>query len=466
MSTAVSTAPNTADTATTEPRGIRGGLRQWQAAFEYALIVIGIAALGFMPRRITSDGFIRLQTISALLDSGKLLNERYSLVGPLFSTPLYLLGGLHETPGWWLQGYNYCLFVLGLLAIFLLLRNRMDRGVLRAFLLVLIAASMFPNHLVNYYGEVFTALCVGVGVIAAVLGPRLAGWVAVVLGVVNTPATLLALGCTVVVRALQTRRVRYGLALVAAVGLFCLENYLRRGAPLDGGYAGDAGPRTVLPYSGRPGFSYPFLFGLLSILFSFGKGLVFFVPGLFLPVRRLLLRSGERYARELVLLYALWIAFVVGLVLLYARWYGWDGGWFWGPRFFLIATLPAAFALAWRLRRPGDSLAGNVLTLAVFALTVWVSITGAVFGLHTLTVCQQNRPAMEPICNYTPEFSPLWRPFVAAEPITWQGVAFIAYIVFVALYLALPLLAKIREQLVALLPAVVRPYLALRSWRW
>ena len=41
------------------------------------------------------------------------------------------------------------------------------------------------------------------------------------------------------------------------------------------------GFRTALPYSGQPGFSYPFFFGVLSVLFAFGRGLVFFAPGLF-----------------------------------------------------------------------------------------------------------------------------------------------------------------------------------------
>ena len=34
---------------------------------------------------------------------------------------------------------------------------------------------------------------------------------------------------------------------------------------------------TILTYSGRPGFSYPLFFGVLSVLFSFGKGLVCFM---------------------------------------------------------------------------------------------------------------------------------------------------------------------------------------------
>ena len=66
-----------------------------------------------------------------------------------------------------------------------------------------------------------------------------------------------------------------------AASLVLLENAVQHGNPLEGGYANDAGRRTALPYSGLPGFSYPLFFGVLSVLFSFGRGLVFFAPGLF-----------------------------------------------------------------------------------------------------------------------------------------------------------------------------------------
>jgi hypothetical protein len=60
------------------------------------------------------------------------------------------------------------------------------------------------------------------------------------------------------------------------------EAWLRRGSPFVSGYAANHGDRTILPYSGRAGFSYPLLLGIASILFSFGRGLVFFSPGLVL----------------------------------------------------------------------------------------------------------------------------------------------------------------------------------------
>ena len=95
------------------------------------------------------------------------------------------------------------------------------------------------------------------------------------------PATAVGLALAAGVLCGHRRRLRY-LALPAlAGGLILLEHLLRRGEPFAGGYTSEAGHPTVLPYSGLPGFSYPLFFGLLSVLFSFGKGLVFFAPSLF-----------------------------------------------------------------------------------------------------------------------------------------------------------------------------------------
>ena len=110
-----------------------------------------------------------------------------------------------------------------------------------------------------------------------------------------------------------------------------------------------------MPYSGLPGFSYPFLFGLLAILFSFGKGLVFFTPGLFLPLKERLRALGER-GSALWRLHTSWLLFTASLVLIYASWWDRSGDWFWGPRFFLFASVPASFALALWASRPSPRL--------------------------------------------------------------------------------------------------------------
>ena len=206
-----------------------------------------------------------------------------------------------------------------------------------------------------------------------------------------------------------------------------------------------------MPYSGLPGFSYPFFFGFISLLFSFGKGLLFFAPALLLPIRKVLEKRQQEYKINLYQVYTLWICFLIGLVIVYSRWWAWYGGQFWGPRFLLIASLPASLALAVRLRYYKDfSLRANILTLLVFGLSVWISIDGAIFqwanGAGLPSLCTANNYQYEMVCYYIPEFSPLWYPFVTHIAINAGEWLFKFYSVLVALYLAAPLLVQIVQQ--------------------
>lgn len=410
--------------------------KQARAAIEICLIVLGLVAhLALLPRHIFSDGGIRFRDLTYLLADGTISPGKYSFIGPLFASPLWILGNLlFHAPRDGVVFYNSAVFSASVGAIYWLLRNRIDRTLLRTFLLLLIAASMFPNHETNFYGEIFTAICVGVGTLAVAFGPAIAGWFAVVLGVANTPASLVGLGCLTLMRVLERKRLRYLLPLAAAACLIVAENAIRRGNPF------------TSYYEGEPGFTYPFFFGLISILFSFGKGLIFFTPGLFLPARELLLKLRQG-GQQLASVHRLWLAFTLGLVLIYSSWWAWYGGWWWGPRFFLFASLPASLTLAVRLhaaRRSALSLRAHLLTLGVFLLSIWVNINGAVFDQNTLAeVCTAHNYQHEYLCHYIPQYSVLWRPFTTAEPLDWHGAAYITYAVIVCIYLASPLIHTI-----------------------
>jgi hypothetical protein len=442
-----------------------------QTRLEIILVVVGlsgglIALVQFLPSKILGDGAARFQAITNLLELGELSKMRYSIVGPAFSSPLWFLGKLYQTSEWWCERYNLIVFAIGLLIIYLLLKDRVDRGLIRKFFLILIVASMFPNNLANYYGEVFTAMLVGVGILAMVIKHRLGGWIAVVLGVVNTPASILGLGFMVLNWIGKNKRLRYVLAVVAAAGLIAAEAWIMRGSPLNTGYQSDAGSRTLMPYSGEPGFSYPIFFGLLSILFSFGKGLFFFAPGLLLPVRNKLLKLQQGIKLDLYAVYTLWISFLVGLVLVYSHWWAWYGGWFWGPRFLLFASIPASFALAVCLQYRDNSLKANLLTLLILALSVWVGIDGAVFSQKNLSECLTRNFSYEFLCHYVPEFSVLWRPFVVTAQLDMKEIAYVVYSVIVFVYLSFPLFAAIVKQMIVKTENFKRLYLDLKSWHF
>src|SRR5690606_22697385 len=88
-------------------------------------------------------------------------------------------------------------------------------------------------------------------------------------------------------------------------------------------------------------------------------------------------------------------------------------GTFWGPRFFLVASVPASIALATRLRstEPSAPLPNALLALAL-TLSFWVGVDGLVFDISGLGVCSEDGFSLEALCHFTPELSPLWHPFV------------------------------------------------------
>jgi hypothetical protein len=426
-------------------------------AVEWALIVIGLIAMQvLLPFGLFGDGERRYQQLAALLEHGDPSTDIYSLVGPLFSAPLYLVGRAFGDSGAWVAHFNSLVFDLGLLTLYLLLRQRLDPRVLRAFILILMTASLFPDAIIGYYGETFTVITVGVGLVAAVFGPSLAGWAGAVIGTVNTPGVLLGLALASLHRVLARRRWRYVLAPVAVLALVGVQNWAQRGNPLHGGY--------------EAGFTYPVVLGLLAILFSLGKGLLFFVPGLFLPVKRDLFALRNTDAARLYAVYGLWLALIAGLILLYSTWYDWNGNWYWGPRFFLIASLPASLVLAVRLRQRAASLGAKLLTLGVLAVSTWVGANGVLYWAQTTLWGPCVTQHQLDLCAYSPQYNVLIYPILVHEPPHVQAVIFSGYALLVFLYLAAPLVRDIVVETTAWLRAHDGEHNIARRvgqlWRW
>jgi hypothetical protein len=443
-----------------------------QAVIETALIVVGLLAMTLLLNHgVYGDGKKRFLALSALLTHGQIQagpDSQYSLIGPFFSIPFWYFGKWFSTSIQMISQYNQVVFAGGLLGIYLLLKDRVDRSLLRKFLIILLAASMFSMNVTAYYGEVFTAICVGAGVLVVLINPNsLAGWVVIVLGVANTPASVVGLLFLIGKQLLDSKRLRYVLVIAAAGGLIMIESWIRRGSPFATGYEHDTGIHTIMPYSGLVGFSYPFFFGLLSILLSFGKGIFFFAPGLLLPVRKTLLKIQQKEKLELYRGYLLWIFFLVGLILIYSRWWSWFGGLYWGPRFFLIASIPASFALAVRIHdKENTTLPINLLTLGVLCLSFWIGLDGAVYSAKATAIplCMVHSGQLELLCHYTPDFSALWYPFVQPQRLDRSRAIYVVYWTFTFAYLLLPLLTKVIEQTIAWLKTFSATYLNIRQW--
>lgn len=128
------------------------------------------------------------------------------------------------------------------------------------------------------------------------------------------------------------------------------------------------GVPLAAPFSEVEGFTTPLPLGLGGLLFSPGKGLLWYVPLAWLAIPGIIVGwRAQRHRAERLLALGIFLA----LLLLYSTWFDWAGGRSWGPRF-LIPALPLLIVLiapllTWdqpRSRRIGVSL---LLSLSVLA---------------------------------------------------------------------------------------------------
>ncbi|MEU8007629.1 hypothetical protein AB0B66_41270 [Catellatospora sp. NPDC049111] len=436
----------------------------WTSVVETLLIAAGLARLVWGQQvAVVADGQDRLHSLSLLLGEGRLNNSEYSIVGPLFSAPLWLLGRVVATPEAGIRYFNLVVFAAGLIVLGLLLRGLVPGALIRRFMLITVAASMLAPDVGHYGSETFTMMGVMVGIVVVVRGRRRGwGWAAAVLGAVNTPATVVGLGLVSLAETWRHRRLRLLVPVAAAAALVLLEILARKG-----GYAGDRGAKDVMPFSGRPGFSYPVFFGVLAILFAFGRGLVWYLPAMFLPTRRALADLGPT-GIDLARIQRLWLLFVGGLVLVYAPWWAWYAGMSWGPRFFLAGILPAALALALRLGHRQAGLGANLITLAVLVLSVWIGLNSLFWHELWPSACFGTPQSVEALCWHSPEYSSLWYPLVSWQFTHLTGGQWIsvAYSAIVLGWLGTPLVRRIADQFTAAWRERVTPHLTRAAWRW
>ena len=411
-------------------------------ALEWTLAVAAAAFQLFIaPHEIWGDGAIRYDTLVKLIDSGEVSRAKYSILHSFLAAPLYELGKLFGHGREFASYFNVILFHLTLILLFKMLRRHLAAPVLRRTILFLLAASMFGNHVQAFYGEVLTACAAILGFSALALNrPAIAG-LAMCIAVINSPSAMLALVLCNGLWALRTHRWIQAVWPVIVSGmLIALEYWWRRGSPTRSGYEGDAlGFTTILPYSGRPGFSYPLALGILSLLFSFGKGILFFAPGLLLCH----VPTPDKRAPVVSMLAQLSIIFSGGILLVYASWWAWSGSVFWGPRFLLIACMPASFALARHISSSERKHVGiTLLIVAAIIWSVWVGVNGTVIREGYADVCTANRVNYESVCWYIPEFSTLIHPLIVPRTLALWDKIYVLFGVVVASVLTVPFLAR------------------------
>jgi hypothetical protein len=384
---------------------------------QIAWLAIGTGLLlwGRHPQ-FSGDDIVRWAALRELLLQGRLGDgSPYSYISSLFAVPLYLIGRLFDNTEGVVPYFNLLEFVLIGPIILVLLARRIDWPLARLTALLLLSASMFPLHLGYFYAEVFTALLVTLGFLLVSARPLLAS-VLYGLGVANTPALFPGLMLASAWMAWRWRRVWLMALPLPGLSLYVGENILRYGSLFHNPYFIHGGFRTIMPYSGRVGFSYPMIFGILNVLLSIDKGPLLFVPGIFAALNRALFDGPLRPIRIEV---EAMLIFLAGMVLTYAKWWSWYGGFAWGPRFFLFAFVPCSLLLAAGLGQVRTFKCGALLSAAIMIQT-WGTIQSLLYGMRDMGPCTDNNYAHELLCWYAPEFNPLFRQFVVGFKVVPQ----------------------------------------------
>jgi hypothetical protein len=156
-----------------------------------------------------------------------------------------------------------------------------------------------------------------------------------------------------------------------AVGINLAYDVLRFGQPLAGPYSGD-----------QLGFSTPLLKGVFGLLLSPGVGLFVYTPVLLMSVL-----AFPGFWKHWKVEGALILALFAVRVAFFARYWSWDGGATWGPRFLvpLIPLLVVPLAFLPRDRRI------EIATIALAAVGVAIQLLGQLvpYGLYYGTVIPQ-----------------------------------------------------------------------------
>ncbi|HEX4520148.1 MAG TPA: hypothetical protein VH063_11265 [Gaiellaceae bacterium] len=420
-----------------------GGGRDPGARFELALLSVGFVVLFFFfPHHLAGDDVARFNDVELLRTRFATTKDPFSLAMPILSLPFDALGTVVKSPVWWVTRFNVVVVAVAVVANYLLLRRRVEPRLLRRFFLVLLFASFFTYELRTFNTEVADTAFIATGITLLTLGRVKSGWALLVYAAVNTPAAVAGLAVVSAAETVRARRLRFLLPVVVAAFLIGLENWLRRGSPFTTGEEGIHGYVTEEPYSGHGGFSYPFVLGVVSILFAAGRGLLFYAPGLTLWLAGRTRQLAGACSRTALLL----VLFVAGLVVAYAKWWSWNGGVSWGPRYFVIAAVPASLALALRLGDPRRSAAADALTLCVLAFSTWIAFAGVLASGNDAEaiLCTEHGYALESFCSYSPAFSSLWYPFLGSNRQYWPSAIHhspsifvaVAFILVVFVYLA------------------------------
>jgi hypothetical protein len=409
------------------------GHRLTRALF-FALTALALLFAG--RGQIEGDGIARWEALDALMSEGRLTDDKYSIVQPLFAAPCYAAGRLAaaavgapperraEIVRRVVKRFNKMVAFALVVWLVAFLRRRAQwpfRHAAAAGLFLLFGSLLIPNAK-DFYSEcLWTLLCALALTQAARIedrpfrelpaGSALLFVAAIALSVplnpILAPVFALTAGTVALGRAwgARPRSLRAAAraawrpdllltaaALLLGTGLCLGENMLRRGAALDFGYPGE-------------GFSTPLWRGLWGQIASPARGILFFAPTFFCG---LFLLGGARRrlaptARRLVV----WSLVFCGFLLLaYSKWHAWHGAWYWGPRFLLPLSVFGSLYYVLLFRDAAGRGAWTFAALVALGVASFMIYkTGVAIGQGPLIECLRQHPAGD-FCFWRWKFLP------------------------------------------------------------
>jgi hypothetical protein len=193
--------------------------------------------------------------------------------------------------------------------------------------------------------------------------------------------------------------------LIPALGMFVWHNLVRYHHPLLTGYQGQ-------------GFTSPFHIGLYGMLFSPGRSVFLYAPPTFVG-----LLSLRRFAVRFPAVAALVIGSFVTVVVFFSPWWGWHGGWCWGPRY-LVAVMPLlVLPIGVHLLTPTRRFLIALGVVWLIALLVTIPGVGVDFNDYFIAVFRGDY-AVEQKLWFNPRHSPLvvhWEYIVSGHPLALVG---------------------------------------------
>lgn len=372
-----------------------------------AAVLVVFVVLASLPTSPSGDDRQRREAVFALA-AGHGHVTKYALIMPMMAAVPYRVGRALGLGTWVLDNFVLLLWVPWSLLLGARLARLRDVK-FAVGVVTLTTISMFALYVTLFNVEAFALMLVSYGALLVLddvrTRTRVVGMLLLAVGAASVPVQALALGVVGVVLLLRRRNVWCLLAAVIAVAISIADATWTKGHFSISKYPSESYEYgNLLQWGEIANFGFPIVFGLVGVLFSFGRGLLWFQPAFF--ARSVDDRDDvvRRWRRTMTL-------FVVVMIPVYSKWWAWYGGFSFGPRFFLLAVVPAAVVVTERLQL-ARSVGSWLVGVALAAWSAWVAIAAAVFYLMPATnlMCRKDDFANLSVCWYFSEYSPLLNP--------------------------------------------------------